>query len=153
MVTRARWSRATRFVWCCVLLCGAVQPAAAEQSDHGPFRIHYNAFTTDTLTERTARDYGIVRSRNRALLNVSVQLREAARQGHPVTAQITAVAINLNGQLRQLEMRELTQGEAIYYIAEMPITDRETYHYDLSIQPAGSSESIQLKFTRQFFVN
>lgn len=137
--------------FCTLLLVAPV--ALAEHSDNGPFRVHYNAFTTDTLTETVAKSYGIVRSRNRALLNVSVQRREPAQKAQAVSARITATAINLNGQLRRLQMRELIQGDAIYYIAEMPIINQETYNYELSVWPEGAGEPIDLKFTRQFFVN
>lgn len=137
--------------FCALLLAAPV--ALAEYSDNGPFRVHYNAFTTDTLTETVARSYGIARSRNRALLNVSVQRRGPAQETQAVSARVTATAINLNGQLRRLQMRELIQGEAIYYIAEMPILDQETYNYELSVWPEGAGEPIDLKFSRQFFVN
>ena len=149
MTTAARFSR---IAWFCALLSAASAATAQQHHDDGPFRVHYNAFTTDTLTEQVAKNYGIVRSRNRALLNVSVQRRESAQQVRAVTARVSATAINLNGQLRRLEMRELVQGDAIYYIAEMPVTDQETYNYNLSILPDGAGKPIDFRFSRQFFV-
>ena len=49
-------------------------PAHAEQSSSfGDYVIHYNAIPSTFLTPDTAREYGISRSRNRAMLNISVQ--------------------------------------------------------------------------------
>ena len=46
--------------------------ATAEQSDFfGDYTVHYNALPTDVLQPAVARSYGITRSKNRVLLNVS----------------------------------------------------------------------------------
>ena len=72
-------------------------PALADNSTRaGDFTVHHNAVPTTSLTPDVARQYGITRSANRALLNVSV------RRGEPgadvaVPAKVLAVATNLAG--------------------------------------------------------
>jgi hypothetical protein len=48
------------------------QPAQATSSDIGEYIVHFSAQTTDQLSPDIARAYNIVRSKNRAMLNVSV---------------------------------------------------------------------------------
>ena len=82
-----------------VLLFSA--PAVAERYySSGGYTIHYNALRTDILSQDVARVYGIVRSTNRAFVNISVHKGDAGADGDAVRAQVSATATNLNGQLR-----------------------------------------------------
>ncbi len=126
--------------------------AGAETKRFGRYTVHYNAFTTDTLTATVAQRYGLIRSQNRALLNISV-LQDEDNDSRAVRARVSATATNLNGQLRQLEVRELTEQEAIYYIAEMPVGNEQVYTYSVQITPDGESEPLALRFRQQFFTD
>lgn len=126
--------------------------AAAEQSKtFGDYTIHYAAFTTDLLSPEVAKSYKIRRSKNRALLNVSVLKKVMETTGKPVTARIEATATNLSRQLRQLEMRELSSQGAIYYIAETAVNNEETLVFELNITPEGESVALNFTFRQQFF--
>jgi len=48
------------------------QPAGASSADIGNHIVHFSAQSTDQLPPAVAREYNIVRSKNRAMLNVSV---------------------------------------------------------------------------------
>ena len=48
------------------------QPASASDIDIGDHIVHFSAQSTDQLPPDVARAYGIVRSKNRAMLNVSI---------------------------------------------------------------------------------
>ena len=52
------------------------QPAGASSADIGDHIVHFSAQSTDQLSPEVARAFAIVRSKNRAMLNVSV-LQEA----------------------------------------------------------------------------
>lgn len=71
--------------------------------------------------------------------------------GSPVKAGVTATATNLSNQLRELDVRELNEHGAIYYIAETTVNNQETLKYELSITPAGESEAYSFTFQQQFF--
>jgi uncharacterized protein DUF4426 len=127
-------------------------PARAEQSqDFGPYVVHYNAITTDTLLPEVARVYNITRSKNRAMLTLSVLKKVMNTTGMPVAAAITGSATNLNGQLRTLDMREIREGNAIYFVSEIPVAKRETLDFNLQIIPKGSSSTFTVKFRQEFF--
>ena len=60
------------------------QPAGASNADIGDHIVHFSAQSTDQLPTDVARAYNIVRSKNRAMLNVSVLAVKA--DGVPVEA-------------------------------------------------------------------
>ena len=126
------------------------QPAGATSTDIGDHVVHFSAQSTDQLPPEVARAYNIVRSKNRAMLNVSV-LEEATN--NPVAAAVTVKTVNLTGQLKSVTMREINEQDAIYYIGEVPVANRETLIFDISVMPDGSDQSSDVRFKRQFFTD
>lgn len=126
------------------------QPAGASDADIGDHIVHFSAQSTDQLPPEVARAYNIVRSKNRAMLNVSV-LRES--DGTPVVAGVSVKTVNLTGQLKNVTMRQIDEGDAIYYIGEVAIANRETLVFDISITPEGSDRASEVRFKRQFFTD
>ncbi len=126
------------------------QPAGATMANIGSHVIHFSAQTTDQLQPEVARAYDIVRSKNRAMLNVSV-LRASDSQS--VTADVTVKTVNLTGQLKNITMRRINEQEAIYYIGEVPIANRETLIFDISVTPEGEDSSSMVRFKRQFYTD
>lgn len=135
------------------LFLGAIPfVAGAEQAKiFGDYTIHYSAFTTDILTPEVAKAYRIQRSKNRALLNISVLKKVMGTTGQPVKAAVQASATNLSAQLRELEVRELNEHGAIYYIAETPVNNEETLKYILNVTPEGEPQAFAFSFDQQFF--
>lgn len=146
--------------------CGAdqqVDPELAAEApsileahrDFGEYRIHFNSLSTDSLAPQVAMAYGIVRSKSRAMLNISIMRREDKGLGTPVEGKVTVNASNLSGQLKVIKMREIAEGEsdskAIYYIGELPVADGETLIFDVAVVPEGESSSYKLRFQKQFF--
>ena len=126
------------------------QPAAASSADIGDHVVHFSAQSTDQLPPEVARAYGIVRSQNRAMLNVSVLKEDTSTA---VTADVTVRTVNLAGQLKNVTMRKIQEQEAIYYIGETGIANRETLIFNISITPEGTSDASEVRFTREFYTN
>ena len=126
------------------------QPAGATSADIGDHVVHFSAQSTDQLPPEVARAYNIVRSKNRAMLNVSV-LREADNTA--VAATVTVKTVNLTGQLKNITMRQINEQGAIYYIGEAPVANRETLIFDISVKPEGVDSPSDVRFKRQFFTD
>ena len=128
-------------------------PAGSTSSDIGDYVVHFNALSTDQLTPLVASSFGIVRSKNRAMLNVSI-IRES--DGVPVPGEVTVKTKNLTGQLKNVTMtRKDEPGDppAIYYIGITPVANRETLIFDISVTPEGDTESSDIRFKRQFYTD
>ena len=134
-----------------LLVAPALTVNAEQSKTFGDYTIHYVAFTTDMLSPEVARQYDIRRSKNRAILNISVLKKVLETTGQPVRAEIVATATNLNRQLKTLSARELSRNGAIYYIAETAVNDGETLDFDLSITPEGEAVALSFSFQQQFF--
>ena len=128
--------------------------ASAESSkEFGDYVVHYNAFRSDTISPEVAKQYGLARASNRALINIAVLKKVMNTTGKPTAAKVTGHASNLTGQLKKLEFREIHEGNAIYYLADVKISDGEFLKFDLKIVPEGESRAARLKFEKRFFTN
>jgi hypothetical protein len=126
------------------------EPAAASSTDIGNHVVHFSAQLTDRLPPEIASLYNIVRSKNRAMLNVSVISDDT---GASVPATVTVKTVNLTGQLKNVSMRKIQEQDAIYYIGETPVSNRETLVFDISVLPEGDSEPSVLRFKRDFYTD
>lgn len=119
--------------------------------EQGDYEVHFNALRTDQLTAEIARAYGIQRSTNRVMLNVTILKKEAPNAPRtPVEGEVAVDAYNLNGQLKNLQMRRVSEGEAIYYIGEVTISGNEILVFDIVVTPSGETTPIQVKLKREF---
>lgn len=140
--------------------CGQAPPPAAQPAqlleetfrEFGNYEIHFNAVRTDTLSPQIASSYGIQRSSSRVMLNVTILRKQADHAPRmPVEAAVAVDAYNLNGQLKNLEMRRVSEGEAIYYIGEVSISGNEILVFDIAATPAGEAAPLAVKFKREFY--
>lgn len=122
-----------------------------QTKNFGKYHVHYNALETTFLSPKVANEYGIKRSKNRIMLNISVQEKMENAFQKPVSAAVWATATNLTGQLKQISIRPIHEGEVIYYIGELSVADKETLDFTVNIQPANTKETFTLKFRQQFF--
>ena len=136
-----------------LLLILPLATLAENSTRTGGYTIHHNALTTDSLPVQVATAYGIQRSRSRALLNVAVVRDEPGTMGTPVHAQIRAVARNLYGQIRPIELREIVEDKAIYYVADFPVAHRETLLFEFEILPMGSRYPLRAKMHQEFWTD
>lgn len=129
-----------------------VLPATESHMDFGDYVVYFNALTTDQLTPDIASEYGIVRSKSRALLNVSIHRKVGNGVTEAVAGTVSASATNLNGQLKNMTLREIREDKAIYYVGELGVTDGEVLIYTVEAKPTSSARLLSLRFKRQFFV-
>ena len=146
-------------------LAGFSTIASAEQSSSfDDYVVHYNALTTDQILPSVARPYGILRSKNRVLVNIAVQKKVMGTPVQAVEADVSVTATNLSAQLKNVDMRLVTStgdgqendegggnSKAIYYIGELPISHEELVTFKVSITPAGADITHKFDFRQQFF--
>lgn len=82
------------------------------------------------------------------MLNVSVVEKTSKKS---VTANVTVKTVNLTGQLKNMVMRKIQEQEAIYYIGETPVANRETLIFEINVTPDGVDEPTELRYKRQFY--
>lgn len=132
-----------------VVVCHSA--VAGEPQEFGEYTVHYNAFNTDTLQPAMAEAYNIVRSKNRGMITVSVLKNESKGVDKPVRANITASASNLTGQFRTFKVREIDEGDTIYYVSEFHVAHEEMLDFVLQVLPEGSAKPIVVEFRQKFY--
>ena len=124
-------------------------PAVAQQAmEFDDYTIHYNALSSSLITPEVAKAYGIRRSDSRALINISILNKD----GDASKAHVTATGRNLTGQTRNVDMREISEGDgAIYYIGELSVRNMETFDFTVLVTPDGNDKPYTVKFRQQFY--
>jgi hypothetical protein len=130
-------------------LTGSVM--AENSQDFGDYVVHFNALNTSHLPPGATREYNIKRSKNRGMINIAVLRKIMGTAGKPVAAEVSAMATNLTGQKRAIELREVREGTAIYYIGDFPITHEETLRFRVDVKPEGQGDAHEVNFKQQFF--
>ncbi|MEF8792609.1 DUF4426 domain-containing protein [Thiohalorhabdus sp.] len=124
--------------------------SATAQKLFGDYVVHHGTMLTANLDPNVARQYDIQRSQNRGLVTVAVRKNTEEGRSKAVRADVRAVAVNLSAQRRELDMHEVDEAEAIYYLADFRIDPPETVRIEFHIQPEGSDETQVFEISREF---
>ena len=141
--------RFTLVLAACLTACLGAPGALAEQMQRfGAWQFHYVVLPTTFLQPKTAAEYDIVRGSDRALINVSLVHDETG----PAAADISGTYTNLLSQTRPLKFREVREGDAVYYLAELKHTDRDILRFKLSAQPEGETAPFEVDVQQRMYV-
>jgi hypothetical protein len=106
------------------------------------------------LSADVARAYDITRSGNLALINIALLRVEDEGMDQPMHATVNVDAANLAGQRKNVEMVEVEDRGAIYYIGTFRIRDEERINFNISIQPTDDPRRIhRFSFNQMFYVD
>ena len=115
------------------------------KQSYGSLDVHYNIFNSTFLQPETASAVGLNRSKNQAVINVSM-IKDAKGQKGAVTGNFK----NLLGQTEILTFKEVDEGDAVYYLAQFAITGQETLRFELQVTDADGKTHL-LKFNQEVF--
>jgi len=119
--------------WALLLLPGI---AAGEQMQRfGGFEAHYVVFPSTFVQSGIAHQHGLRRGAGLAVVNISV-LDES---GRGAACAIVGHSKNLLGQVSPLTFKEVREGDAVYYLAEVRHSDQEVLRFSLTITPSDAS--------------
>ncbi|MGI2168955.1 DUF4426 domain-containing protein [Shewanella sp. MF05960] len=132
------------------LACITSAAYAEQKQQVGNFDIHYMALNSTFITPEIAKTYGIERSGYNGLVNITV-LNTNLEGNPPVAVEISGIANNLIDARMTLDFKEIREGDAIYYIAEVPFRDDQYVNFDIAIKYANQLNT-SLKFKQKFYV-
>ncbi len=107
--------------------------------------VHYNIFNSTFLEPDTARAVGLSRSKNQAVINISM-----VKDGKGQKGSVTGGYKNLLGQSTTLTFKEIDEGNAVYYLSQFPITSQELLRFELQVTDS-EGKSHSLKFNQEVF--
>ncbi|MEO8012404.1 MAG: DUF4426 domain-containing protein [Dokdonella sp.] len=127
----------------------ATTARAQNSQTFGDTLVHYNAIPTLALGEAMAKRYAITRSARAGLLNIAVQKTRDDGSTQALAATISGDAVNLTGQRTTIAFREIA-GEEVSYIGVFDANGPDTYTFNLSIRPNGSTQALNVRFNQNF---
>ena len=142
--------RFSRHLLLLLLSCIFATSANAENMKKlGSLDVHYMAIGATFLTPEIAKAYGIERSRYNGLVNISV-LDNSQKNTPAKTVVMIGKARNDLGQIKSLDFKEVKEGKAVYYLAQIKYAHEETIHFDIEI--IDGTEKHKMKFSQKFYV-
>jgi hypothetical protein len=69
----------------------------------------------------------------------------------PVKAKVNAKATNLTGQLKNIQIREINDAGAVYYISEFQVADKEILDFTINVTPDNDNGPYTVELRQQFF--
>ena len=110
---------------------------AEQKVDFAGYELHYIVLNTTEIPPAVAETYDIVRSGKRAFINLSILKKTGDGYGIPTAAAVTGVQRTLLGQRQTIDLQEIREGDAIYYIGTFTILNQETLWFDIDLTVQG----------------
>lgn len=130
------------------LLSVSFTSSAEQKYVKGNWDIHYIALPSTFLKPDVAKEYGLTRSKYQAVINISVL--DNSNKDKAQRAYVSGFAKNLIGQNSKLSFKQVEEGQAIYYLAQLQYYDNEPVEITVDVQQGERKE--QIKFKKKFYV-
>ncbi|AYC31126.1 DUF4426 domain-containing protein [Pseudomonas cavernae] len=134
-----------RFALFLCALCLALPALAERKQSFGDLDVHYSAFNSSFLQPEIASATGLTRGKNQGVLNIAV-----LKAGRASTATVSGAVTDLLGKARPLSFKQVTEGGAIYYLAQFPFDQQEVLRFNVKVQ-VGDGATNSLDFSQEFF--
>jgi len=133
-------------------LFAAGRADANQQVEVGNLVLMYSAIPSLDLQPEVARQYRLTRSAGRMLLNLALHRRQPDGSTLATTGELRAAATNQAGQRQELRLQEISEGDAIYYLAEVRASDGDTLRFEVEASVPGEAKPVSLRFVQPYFV-
>ena len=126
-------------------LC-ATLPAKSGEIILDDVQIYYSAFPSRLIPPGVAAAHDLTRAENLMMINISI------KQGdQPIEADISGDVTNILGQARTIRFVPIVEQDALYYLGEVIVDEKDWLRFDLTIDSDSMSEPYELQFERRFY--
>ncbi|MEC9416065.1 MAG: DUF4426 domain-containing protein [Pseudomonadota bacterium] len=115
----------------------------------GEYTVYLNTSYTKDISNDIAIKYGIKKSDNRIMLNVSILKNQSRKSAE---GAITIDVTNLLGQKKAVKEMKVVENDSVSYAFFSDISNQETLIYNLSISPE-ENYSKKIQYTNKFFID
>ncbi len=123
-----------------------VAPSPAHQ-DFGDLRVRFNAIPTLSMSEAVAREYGVERDADKALVTIALR-KMAGSEELAAEGEVKAAAVDLQGMRQAITFVPVRTGGYTDYIGTFRVAERDSYRFEVSV--ASGERSGTVKFQRNF---
>jgi len=133
-------------------LLASSQASAEQKQRFDDFDVHYSVVTSTFVSAEVARAYNIVRGKNRAFVMIAVRKLLPDGGDRPQKALVSGSSSDLMRK-EPLVFTEITEQDAIYYIAEFKFYNEELRNFYVKVQPGANHAGYPLKFTKTLYID
>jgi hypothetical protein len=121
---------------------------AVEITKLGDMELHCAAVPTKELTPEAAKGYNVVPSPDRGLLTITLMKKTRSGEAKSVPGQVYAGAVNQKNYLSSIPIREIREGDEVYYLGEYRVSAPDTMRFLVNANVLG--KMMKTEFTRAF---
>lgn len=109
-------------------------------------RIYYSAFPSRLIPPSVAAAHDLTRAEDLMMINISIKHGD-----QPVEADISGDVTNILGQGRAIRFIPIVENDALYYLGEVIVDEKDWLRIDLTIDSDSMSKPYELQFERHFY--
>ncbi|WP_158700895.1 DUF4426 domain-containing protein [Phytohalomonas tamaricis] len=129
-------------------------PAYAENTDLGDgYQAYYQAMTTHALDADDARELNIIRSRNTALITISVRRNDNNGAYCTPEADINGTVTPEGGEAKPLLFETVRMKGNVYQLSTFTFRENMPMHVQIMVRPTAERQPTAIEFTQRFNVN
>jgi len=121
---------------------------AVEIAKVGDLEMHCVAVPTTELTPEAAKAYNVEPSPSRGLLTITLMKKTRPGEAKSIPGQVYAGAVNQNNYLSSIPIREVRNGNEVYYLGEYRVATPDTLRFLVNANVLG--KAMKTEFTRAF---
>lgn len=125
--------------------------AAAEYVDFGDYQVHYSIFSSSFLRPEIAAKNDLNRSKSIGVINISIMQETEDGGWRTVGGQVEGKVLNDIQQQRFLGFRRISEGDAVYYIAEFQYRNAELLTFQVTARPQGAGSDLPIRVAHTLF--
>lgn len=147
-------NNAAAFLWQCILglFIFVSYPLYAQENISYELEEHivyYNVFNSSLIPADVAKQYNLVRAKDRAYLNVAVVKKSGGYGVAP--RKLSGIYRNLLQQSFPLTFIEIKEATATYYLAPIRFNNEEILHIDITVQADYKSTDETFTITKKLY--
>ncbi len=119
-------------------------------TDFAEYTVRHVVFNSTFVLPEVAKIYKLKRSKYESLLNISVYKKGEAGS---IPATISGTVKNLMQQQKVLDIKEIEEKNAVYYLSPVRVANEELLHFELIIRPNGSQQDLTVKFSQKVYAD
>jgi hypothetical protein len=138
------------FLTACIAAFGLTASAAlaGDITRVGDLELHCMAAPTTELTPEAAKTYNVIPSPDRGLLTVTLLRKNGPGAARSLAGQVYAGAINQSNQITSIPIREVREGNEVYYLGEYRVKPPDTLRFLVNANVLG--KMMKTEFSRGF---
>ncbi|GAB3111323.1 DUF4426 domain-containing protein [Aestuariicella hydrocarbonica] len=128
-----------------LLLVSLYLTASATQADNRPYQsfgeytVLFTVFNSSFIPPEVASTYNLTRGKGQSLVNVALIKSNTEGNTNGLPAEVSGSVTNLMQQQKKLEFIEISEQDAVYYLAPLRVSSEEVLHFNIEVKHKGKT--------------